>query len=84
MMGIVGFEMQPVVAQTLPIANYDAATYQTIGRDTAIAGSVKLQVAPRRMTTIQFQSDEIITAVVIADPSCRVAGCHSQGVYNEG
>jgi hypothetical protein len=72
MMGSVGVGIQPVVAQTLPIANYDAATYQTIGRDTAIAGSVKLQVAPGRMTTIQFQSDEIMTAVVIADPSRMV------------
>jgi hypothetical protein len=69
MTGSVGLGIQPVVAQTLPIANYDAATYQTIGRDAAIAGSVKLQVAPGRMTTIQFQSDEIMTAVIIADPS---------------
>jgi hypothetical protein len=72
MTGSVSLGVQPVVAQTLPIANYDAATYQTIGRDTAIAGSVKLQVAPGRMTTIQFQSDEIMTTVIIADPSRMV------------
>jgi hypothetical protein len=72
MMGSLGLVVQPVIAQSLPIANYDAATYQTIGRDTAIAGSVKLQVAPGRMTTIQFQSDEIMTAVIIADPSRMV------------
>jgi hypothetical protein len=72
MIGSVGVVTQSAVAQTLPIANYDAATYQTIGRETAIAGSVKLQVAPGRMTTIQFQSDEIITAVIIADPSRMV------------
>jgi hypothetical protein len=72
MMGSLSLVVQPVVAQTLPIANYDAATYQTIGRDTALSGSVKLQVAPGRMTTIQFQSDEIMTAVIIADPSRMV------------
>jgi hypothetical protein len=72
MIGSVGVVTQSAVAQGLPIANYDAATYQTIGRETAIAGSVKLQVAPGRMTTIQFQSDEIITAVIIADPSRMV------------
>jgi hypothetical protein len=72
MIGSTGLGMQPVVAQSLPTATYESATYQTIGRDAAIMGSVKLQVAPGRMTTIQFQSDEIMTAVVIADPSRMV------------
>jgi hypothetical protein len=72
MIGSIGFGIPPVVAQSLPIATYEAATYQTIGREAATLGSVKLQVAPGRMTTIQFQSDEIMTAVVIADPSRMV------------
>jgi type IV secretory pathway VirB9-like protein len=33
---------------------------------------VNVQVAPGRMTTIQFQSDEIMTAVIIADSSLMV------------
>jgi hypothetical protein len=69
MIGIISLGIQPVVAQSLPIATYEATTYQTIGREAATLGSVQLQVAPGRMTTIQFQSDEIMTAVVIADPS---------------
>jgi hypothetical protein len=72
MIGSVGLAMQPVAAQSLPIAHYDAVTYQTIGRDAAIAGSVRLQIASGRITTIQFQSDEIMTAVLIADPSRMV------------
>jgi hypothetical protein len=72
MIGSVGLEMQPVAAQSLPIAHYDAATYQTVGRDAATTGSVKLQIASGRITTIQFQSDEIMTAVLMADPSRMV------------
>jgi hypothetical protein len=69
MIGIISLGIQPVVAQSLPIATYEATTYQTIGREAATMGSVQLQIAPGRMTTIQFQSDEIMTAVIIADPS---------------
>jgi hypothetical protein len=70
--GSVGLVIQPVVAQSLPIATYEATTYQTIGREAATLGSVKLQVASGRATTIQFQSDEIMTAVIIGDPSRMV------------
>jgi hypothetical protein len=60
---------QPIT-NTDPIPPYQRSAYQIIGRDVAARSAIEIQVAPGRATTIDFnQTDEVITYVLLADPS---------------
>lgn len=60
---------QPIT-NTVPTPSYQSPAYQIIGREVAARSAIEVQVAPGRATTIDFnQTDEVITYVLLADPS---------------
>lgn len=57
--------IQPTTAQAAT-----SSPYQIIDRQTANSGTIDLQIIPGRATSIDFsQTDEIITYILLADPS---------------
>jgi hypothetical protein len=58
------------VTSTAPAPSYQSPVYQAIARDVAAQSAVNVQVAPGRTSTIDFsQTDEVMTYVLLADPS---------------